>query len=103
MSKNIKNFMFYGSLLILYFIYFKQFHRDLQSMFIAKVVALTQYYLNGLNRSERREMVSFEDTGLNIIQERCGMVSNSTVAILCRSYLAIKFTRKVKSRFNLQT
>ena len=81
---NTTYFHFYNFLLILYFICFKQFHRDLQSMFTAKVVALTQYYLNGLNRSERREMVLFEDTGLNIIQERCGMVSNSTVAVLCR-------------------
>ena len=60
-------------------------------MFIAKVEALTQYYLNGLSRSERREMVSFEDTGLNIIQERCGMVSNSTVAVLCKK---IRFISK---------
>ena len=45
-------------------------------MFIVKVGAQTRFFWNGQNRNEKREMVLFEVTGLNIIQELCGMVSN---------------------------
>ena len=45
-------------------------------MYIAKVAAQTRFFWNGQNRNEKKGMVSFEGTGLNIIREHCGMVSN---------------------------
>lgn len=55
---------------------FLQHPLDLQPMFIAKVVAQTRFFWNGQNQNGKKEMVSFEATGLNIIREHCGMVSN---------------------------
>ena len=45
-------------------------------MFIAKVVAQTRFFWNGQSQNGKKGMVSFEVTGLNIIREHCGMVSN---------------------------
>ena len=72
-------------------------------MFTAKAAALTLSYLNGLNPKERREMVSYEDIGSNIIQERCGMVSNLDVAIdRIKNHLFPQKFEKLKSTFNFK-
>ena len=55
---------------------FLQHPLDLQPMFIAKVVAQTRFFWNGQSQNGKKGMVSFEVTGLNIIREHCGMVSN---------------------------
>ena len=48
-------------------------------MFIAKVAALIQFSWNGQNQKERKEMGSYEDTGLSITHERYGMVSRKVL------------------------
>ena len=45
-------------------------------MFIVKVEVLIQSCWSGQNQSEKIEMELFEAIGFNIIQERCGMVSD---------------------------
>ena len=55
---------------------FLQHPLDHQPMFIAKVAAQTRFFWNGQSQNGKKGMVSFEVTGLNIIREHCGMVSN---------------------------
>ena len=64
-------------------------------MFIAKVAALIQFSWNGQNQKEKREMGSYEDTGLSITQERYGMVSSLAIFFNLEDYKSIKIICKI--------